>query len=268
MGVYDKVRGLPWNPTAILSTQNKLLAPAGQKQDELISYVFRVLDAVGIRYGACHTEVMFTKRGPILVEVNNRMHGLQGPRLIELATGTSKATYLADVLAGDGELFKQLYVPSPERYLYPLQKQCVQLVLISSTEGYLKKPIQDVISDMQLSSVVEVCPALQKGGYLHKTSDLPSAAGGVLMVHESSELIQKDIQRIREAEKNGELYAVSQEPLPESPKLIPRSPSVGSCSPKMQSVEKAEELWALLDELPESTEVEMTGLEVDLAIEA
>jgi biotin carboxylase len=257
--VYNKVRGLPWNPTAILSTQNKLLPPAGEKQDELISYVFRVLDAVGIQYGACHTEVMFTKRGPILVEVNNRMHGLQGPHLIELATGTSKATYLADALVGGGDLFNELYVPPPERYLYPVQKQCVQLVLISPMEGYLRKPIQDVIHDMQLSSVVEVCPAIQKGGYLCKTCDLPTSAGGVLMVHESFQVIESDIARIRDAEQNGDLYVVSQEPLPDSPKLSPKQSSQGS--PRLQSAEKAEEFWAALEELPGAAEMEMTGLE-------
>lgn len=260
--VYEKLQGLPWNPTAILSTQNKLLPPTGEKQDELISYVTRVLDAVGIRYGACHTEVMFTKRGPILVEVNNRMHGLQGPRLIELATGTSKATYLADALAAEGELFNKLYVPQPDRYLYPMHKHCVQLILISSTEGYLRKPIQNVIKDMQLSSVVEICPAVQRGGYLRQTCDLPSSAGGVLMVHESAEVIENEVRLIRKAEKNGELYSISTEPLPESPKFSPESPKPASvCSP-LHSMEKAEELWAVLEELPEAAEVELTGFDI------
>lgn len=276
--VYKKVRGLPWNQTAILSTQNQLLPPSGQKQDELISYVCRVLDAVGVKYGACHTEVMFTSRGPILVEVNNRMHGLQGPKLIELATGTSKATYLADVLAGDGELFRKCYVPEPDRYLYPVQKQCVQLILISPVEGYLKRPIQTVIAAMELPSVMEVCPAVQKGGFVRQTIDLPSSTGGVLMVHDSMELIEEDIRRIRKAEENGELYDVSVEPLPESPKFsFTRKMSEDSTrsSPKLQSVERAAENWDMaalaLEELPESacvggggyaaaSELELTGL--------
>jgi len=269
--VYNKIRGLPWNSTAIMNQQNKLLPPSGEKQDELVAYVFRVLDAVGIRYGACHTEVMFTKRGPILVEVNNRMHGLQGPRLIELATGTSKATYLADALAGNGELFSKHYVAPPERYLYPMHKHCIQLVLISPIEGYLRRPIQDVLNNMQLSTVVEICAALQKGQYLRKTCDLNSSAGGVLMVHESLQQIESDIKRIRAAEENGELYVTSSEPLPESPKVSPNaSPNSSpksnfSPSPRLQSVEKVEELWAALEELPETelpeTEMQLTGLD-------
>lgn len=257
--VYKKCRGLPWNQTAIMNLQNMLLPASGEKQDELTSYVFRVLDAVGIRYGACHTEVMFTKRGPILVEVNNRMHGLQGPRLIELATGTSKATYLADVLAGGAELFQQCYVPAPGRFLYHLQKQCVQLVLISSVEGYLKRPIEDSIRALELPSVIEIFPGVQKGQLLHKTCELRTSAGGVLMVHESSQQIEEDIQRIREAESNGQLYDVSLEPLPASPKVLPSRKSECS-SPKLQSVEKAGELWEDVELLPEPVEMELTGL--------
>jgi hypothetical protein len=239
--VYNKIKGLPWNQTAIMSTQNKLLPASGETQDQVVNYVFRVLDAVGIRFGACHTEVMLTSRGPILVEVNNRMHGLQGPRLIELATGTSKATYLADVLAGGGELFKNVFEPPPNRYLYPLQKQCVQLNLISPTEGYLKRPLKEAIDDLQLSSVVEFCPAVQKGMYLRKTCDLATSAGGVLMVHESHQQIEADIARIRAAEESGQFYITSSEPLPESPK-----PSLN------HAFEKDAGECAAMEELPEA----------------
>merc|ERR1711972_568071 len=137
-----------------VSEGNRLLPPSGEKQDLLVDYTFKVLDAVGLRYGPCHTEIMLTARGPILVEVNCRLHGLQGPRLIELATGCSKAHAAADTLLG-GKLFEERFVPAPERFLYPLQQQCQQLVLISPVEGYLKKPIQETIAEMMLPSVVE-----------------------------------------------------------------------------------------------------------------
>merc|ERR1739848_713052 len=112
--------------------------------------------------GPCHTEIMFTKRGPILVEVNARMHGLQGPRLIELCTGISKATYAADVMVNDGELFKSLHrdgEESSERYLYPLKQNAVCASLISPVEGYLQHSLKDAILDLQLPSLLEVLPA-------------------------------------------------------------------------------------------------------------
>jgi len=208
--VYTKVRGLSWCPHAIMAQQSKLLQPSGVKQDILVDYVSQVLDAVGLQHGPCHTEVMFTQRGPILVEVNARLHGLQGPRLIEMCTGTSKARYMIDVLVNNGAMFDKLYQTGPDRFLYPMLKNCILLNLISSVEGYLQESVKEHILKMELASVVEVLPAVEKGDYLHKSKDLPTLAGNVLMVHESKEQLEADIQRIREAEATLALYPVSQ----------------------------------------------------------
>merc|ERR1711933_474319 len=222
MWVYTKCKGLPWDSKAIMPMQNMLLAPTGEVQDKLVNYVFQVLDAVGLKNGPCHTEVMFTKRGPILVEVNARLHGLQGPRLIELSTGISKATYAADSILGKGDLFHKLYQEErPGRYLYPRLRQCVQLVLISGVQGYLKTDIKEMLSSLRLPSVVEILPAVEQGGFINRSRDLPTTAGSVIMVHESMEQIKADIAKIRELEETGKLYEVSQEPLKSSGPVTP-----------------------------------------------
>merc|ERR1712039_518331 len=260
MWMYTKVKGLPWDDKAIIPMQNMLLAPTGEKQDQLAEYVFKVLDAVGLRYGPCHTEVMFTKRGPILVEVNARLHGLQGPRLIELSTGISKATYAADVILGKGDLFHKLYQEErPGRYLYPRLRQCVQLVLISSVQGYLKTDIKEMLSSLRLPSVVEILPAVEPGGFINKSRDLPTTAGSVLMVHESMEQIKADTAKIRELEETGKLYEVSQEPLVSSKPVTPaRSRAVSLESQdgsqagriRLDSFEKMDALWAEMNRSP------------------
>lgn len=265
--VYSKRRGLPWNPHAIISECNMLLPPMGEKQDELVSYVFDVLNAVGLQYGPCHTEVMFTPRGPVLVEVNARMHGLQGPRLIELATGISKATYTADAIANNGDLFHKLYQEGrPGRYIYQLQKHCVQMVLISPVQGYLKKSIEQKIKDMNLPSIIEILPAVARGQWLSQSCDLPTAAGSTLMVHASQEQIQADVARIRAAEEDGTLYEVSTEPLPNSPKMSPKqSPKASpTSSPAMFSIEKADGVWGDefdIEVLPPSEDYKLVGLD-------
>merc|ERR1719422_2311284 len=166
MWKYTKCKGLPWDDKAISPLQNILLTSTGEKEDQLAEYVFKVLDAVGLRYGPCHTEGMFTKRGPILVEVNARLHGLQGPRLIELSTGISKATYAADTILGKGDLFHKLYQEErPGRYLYPRLRQCVCVVLVSSVQGYLRTNIKEMLLSLQLPSVVEILPAVEQGGH-------------------------------------------------------------------------------------------------------
>ena len=44
----------------------------------LISYTRRVLDAMEIRHGPSHAEIMMTADGPCLVEMNCRAHGGDG----------------------------------------------------------------------------------------------------------------------------------------------------------------------------------------------
>jgi len=264
---YTKRKGTPWNPHCIVSEGNRLLPPSGEKQDLLIDYTLKVLDAVGLRYGPCHTEIMLTARGPILVEVNARLHGLQGPSLIGMATGTSKAAYAVDALLDGGRQIQQrTAAAAPSRFLYPLQKHCYQIVLISPTQGYLKVAISKSIEKLKLSSLVEVLPSVQQGQWLNQTCDLNTAAGYVLLVHPSSQQIDKDAERLRAAEASGELYQVSLSPLPSTPVASPgldrqrsRSPPP---SPRLQSSEKAEEVWAAEDQgLPggDASELKLSG---------
>jgi len=250
--VYTKRKGVAWAPHAIVSEGNLLLPPSGEVQDRLVDYVFQVLTAVGLHNGPSHTEVMLTSRGPILVEVNARLHGLQGPRLIGLATGTSQAAYAIDAIVDGGAMFEQRFLPAPNRFLYPQHKHCLQMVLISNVQGYLKASIEKSIHRLRLPSVVEIIPSVKPGDYIHQTCDLNSATGYVLMVHQSGAQIEQDRQRIREAEENGTLYPVSHTPLPvgyTSPVRSPASPGAfpRQTSPRLQSTEKLEEAWESLD---------------------
>jgi hypothetical protein len=58
--------------------------------DELISYTRGVLDAVGMRFGAAHVEVMSTADGPVLIELGARPHGGGQPRFCLRATQDSQ----------------------------------------------------------------------------------------------------------------------------------------------------------------------------------
>jgi len=205
-----KRRNLPWNPTGIITTENRLLQPHGELQDTLVNYVFNVLDAFDYKHGPCHTEVMLTARGPVLIEVNCRMHGVQGPLAMELATGTNKAVHSLDVFVGGGENFKKLHVDGPDRYLYPVVKHSAQLVLCSPFEGQLTESVAQAIEALNLPSVIEVVCRLRKGDRVAQSSDLQTSPGTVLMVHEDEEQLVEDIRRLREAESDAcGVYRVS-----------------------------------------------------------
>ena len=47
--------------------------------DRLLEYTGKVLDALGIVNGPAHSEIMITKRGPVLIETGARLHGGMTP---------------------------------------------------------------------------------------------------------------------------------------------------------------------------------------------
>lgn len=73
-----------------------MLPRSGAHQDRMIPYVERVLDAIGIRFGPSHTELMWTEEGPVLIEVAARLHGQRLQLSSELVTGLSQAKVALD----------------------------------------------------------------------------------------------------------------------------------------------------------------------------
>lgn len=75
--------------------------PPGQARDAgLFDFAYRVLDAVGIRFGLAHLEVMLTEDGPRLVEVGARIAGAGLPLAAVAATGEGPVRRLVRYLAG------------------------------------------------------------------------------------------------------------------------------------------------------------------------
>jgi biotin carboxylase len=70
---------------------------------ELLAYTNRVLDALGVRWGAAHNEIMLTPRGPRLIESVPRMTGGPVVEFAREATGSSQADKLVEAYA-DGRI--------------------------------------------------------------------------------------------------------------------------------------------------------------------
>lgn len=66
------------------------VAPNNPVVATLFEYTQRVLDALGIRNGAAHAEVMLTDDGPVLIEVGARPAGSAHQDITRLATGDSQ----------------------------------------------------------------------------------------------------------------------------------------------------------------------------------
>jgi biotin carboxylase len=69
--------------------------PDGWPVPELIDYVDKVLDALGIRHGPAHAEVMMTAEGPALVEIGARLNGNMNPGFHDICLGVNQAELIA-----------------------------------------------------------------------------------------------------------------------------------------------------------------------------
>merc|ERR1719181_1199750 len=183
----------------------ELLPCSGEVQDELVPYVFKCLDALELKHGASHSEVIMTKDGPCLVETGARMHGLKGPKMVELATGLGTHELLADVLLG-GRLFKEMHEQNQQ---YVLKKYVFQTNLVNyNVEGKLQSSL-DCPALRDLDSVWLVSPVVKPGEDLVITRDLISVPGFVYQVHADYDKCVDDITTIEKLETRG-LFDISE----------------------------------------------------------
>ncbi len=74
-----------------------VLPPADR--DAVLDVAARAVDALGVRHGVVHTEIMLTARGPVVIEVNGRLAGDLG-RLLRRSAGFDPVRLVLDVALG------------------------------------------------------------------------------------------------------------------------------------------------------------------------
>lgn len=71
------------------------------RTSEIRSYVRSVLDALGVRHGPTHTELMLTARGPRVIETHARLGGDYIPELVRRATSVDMQDLAFDLALGE-----------------------------------------------------------------------------------------------------------------------------------------------------------------------
>lgn len=214
---YQKLPDLTYEYTRVIES-------TGEVQDSLRAYVAKVLDAVGLHYGASHAEVIVTKDGPCLVEVGARMHGGIGPEVMKDATGFGLYEFLADLTIG-GEAVDRVRELVETDYRYKVVQHAFEGKLNNRPEWQLVGTIQEEIGaflpgidedEVQARTMsaaqaevnfVKLHPAIRhfhacahKGEQLQSTTNLLNCPGVFLVVDESEQECEAAIQAVRKAE--------------------------------------------------------------------
>ena len=76
----------------------RLVAPATAEGRPIVAFVEAVLEALGVRWGASHTELFVTAEGPVLVESASRLSGGIDCRATGFVLGASQVDLLARLI--------------------------------------------------------------------------------------------------------------------------------------------------------------------------
>lgn len=158
-------------------------------REDLASYFFRVLNALGIQNGPAHGEIMLTSKGPRLVEVGARLAGVGWPALVRLATGYGPIEATIDAYLNPRRFLQK------QRQGLTKKGEAWMVVGISRNEGRLRHPLSLV--SQGLKSLISEHWEKKR---LRKTVDLLSAPGYFQLFHRDPEVIARDYRRYRERE--------------------------------------------------------------------
>jgi biotin carboxylase len=155
----------------------------------LTSYAFDVLDALGIRHGPAHLEIILTQDGPCLVELGARL------------CGANKA-YYADLAAGESQLewIVAAYL-EPQRFLAEYQRpyRVRNHVAIS----WPTSPVAGTLRSYPALSTVEALESFNNleiyvgpGGRVPETIDDSTKAMAIGLAHPVEEIVTRDFNTI------------------------------------------------------------------------
>ena len=167
-------------------------------ESEMIDYAYKVVDALGIRYGPVHGEYMIDDNGPVLIEVNCRPAGASMP-----------AEFL-DRIEGHHEtdLFLDSYL-KPKRF-HEKRKERYRLNAYGALKVFIvpedimarSAPVNEISPRLKSFFKTNVANIEDTELFFVKTVDFATSCGYVYLVHEDKGTIQDDIEFLRRVEKS------------------------------------------------------------------
>ncbi|MGN5380907.1 ATP-grasp domain-containing protein [Streptomyces lasalocidi] len=157
----------------------------------LAQYTRNVLDALGIRFGPAHTEVMITDAGPMLIETGARLGGGGMPLSARAATGDN----------GINRLIRYLSGKPYQHHDYTLMRTVMIVFLLVRKSGRIKNAhLYDSIGDLASCGGLHV--NVRDGDQVTPSPHLFGSLdyGFAFLSHHSAEQVYADYAQIREIE--------------------------------------------------------------------
>lgn len=159
-----------------------------EEHGQLFEYTRRALDALGVRWGACHNEIMLTSDGPRLIETGARMCGGPVVGFARVASGSSQADKLVEIFA-DGDVTTKEYT---------FKKTVMPVFLKSPEEGRLSN-LETFADICQLPTFLNENIFFKNGDFVPQTVDYLTSLGIIGLAGNRAAALS-DYKKIREME--------------------------------------------------------------------
>ncbi len=172
-----------------------LLTSLDDSEKSLVAYTLKCLDALGIKQGPAHCEVMLTPNGPVLIEIGARIHGGNGTLISGACVGYNQIDRTA-LLHADGARFAATFKPS-----YESERAALEIFLISPVSGFFAGLRNEEVI-RKLPSFHSMTFGVKAPEKLTRTVDLFTSPGRIILIG-TPEQIEEDYVAVRQWEEAG-----------------------------------------------------------------
>ncbi|MEU5910869.1 GNAT family N-acetyltransferase [Micromonospora sp. NPDC047527] len=173
-----------------------LLEGTGEIEDVLRPFVEGVLDALGVRTGPAHTELLVDDRGPVLIESGARLEGGVTPAGPAQATGMSQLSLTVERYTAPDRFARRIGAG------YRRQRALMVVCLVAPYDGMVAEGAAQRLTEIPsifCGSALDLVP----GTPVHRTVDLFTSPGHLYLIADDPGRLKEDYQRIRALEQDG-----------------------------------------------------------------
>lgn len=167
----------------------------GERDRQIIEYVHHCLDAIGLEFGASHTEVFWCTRrnAPVLIEVGARLQGSICENAVALVLGTSQVKVLADLLINPKNY------PSRSFLAEEAASHCMAVLMIAQMDAVISdvSPLQEIA---ELPEFIGGLHLPKLGQKIPKTVSMETCPGVIYLASKDKGSLEKAYQKVRNLE--------------------------------------------------------------------
>jgi carbamoylphosphate synthase large subunit len=185
----------------VVYRHSEFMSPANPEFQELIAYALSVNDALGVRYGAAHLEIIMTANGPTLVELNGRMHGCDAIKALGWCYQVTQLDLSVDAYIDPAAFARKA------RQEFKNEKFMIAHYLIAPAAGTVVSVV-DAATLRSIGSYKSHClPSV--GKVIQKTVSLTTSPGNIWLLNDDEEALMADQKKLIEMEQTGSLYSLA-----------------------------------------------------------